>query len=88
MRPATYLAIVFTVLNFVNALPFPEFNDGKLAPLCDYQLYTKRPLQLSQFSRQINKISNLNIMTYNIPENIFRKEIFPSMGINVDKFIF
>ncbi|XP_071566611.1 uncharacterized protein LOC143899143 isoform X2 [Temnothorax americanus] len=28
MRFATYLAIVFAVLNFVNALPLPQFDDG------------------------------------------------------------
>ncbi|XP_072764257.1 uncharacterized protein [Anoplolepis gracilipes] len=27
MRFAMYLAIVFTTLNFVNALPFPQFGD-------------------------------------------------------------
>lgn len=34
MRFATYLAIVFAVLNFVNALPFPQFEDGELALAC------------------------------------------------------
>ncbi|KAL0126328.1 hypothetical protein PUN28_005011 [Cardiocondyla obscurior] len=28
MRFVTYLAIVFAVLNFINALPFPQFDDG------------------------------------------------------------
>jgi len=38
MRFATYLAIVFAVLNFVNALPFPQFDNGELAStlLSDY----------------------------------------------------
>lgn len=30
MRFAMYLAIVFTALNFVNALPFPQFDNGEL----------------------------------------------------------
>ncbi|XP_011879690.1 PREDICTED: uncharacterized protein LOC105568551 isoform X3 [Vollenhovia emeryi] len=28
MRFATYLAIVFVVFDFVNAVPFPQFDDG------------------------------------------------------------
>ncbi|KAL6255232.1 hypothetical protein P5V15_013570 [Pogonomyrmex californicus] len=28
MRFATYLAIIFVAFNFVNALPFPQFDDA------------------------------------------------------------
>lgn len=41
MKFATYLAIIFAVLNFVNALPFPQFEDGELALTCPITNYIK-----------------------------------------------
>ncbi|KAM0731276.1 hypothetical protein ACS0PU_002336 [Formica fusca] len=44
MRFAIYLAIVFTALNFVNALPFPQFGDDGQEGLVARDTYYRFPL--------------------------------------------